>query len=79
MTYIYESPDGGKTITRRQFQKLDKEVHVANGIWEDYEQAQARKRKWERIFLISEHDPELKEMLDQVFIFAQLKHPPGRL
>jgi hypothetical protein len=79
MKYVYESPDGGKTVTRREFHKLDKEVHMANGAWEDYQQAQARKREWDRIFLVAERDPELQKMLDQVFIFAQLKHPPGRL
>lgn len=78
MTYIYESPDGGKTITRRRFQDSLKEVKMGDR-WEEYQRNQARKNEWERILLLAEKDPGLKEMVDQVMVYVQLKHPAGRL
>jgi hypothetical protein len=31
--WIYESPDSGKTITRRQFGNTDKETKASNNAW----------------------------------------------
>ena len=31
--YIYESPDGGKTVTRRRFGEMNKQTRTARGEW----------------------------------------------
>jgi hypothetical protein len=71
-TYIYESPDQGTTIYRRLQGSNQREL-VKEG---PLRQKMLRSQLWRDIFLASETDPVLQEMIDRVEIYHALKNSP---
>lgn len=71
-TYIFESPDGGKTIYRRTtgnphrelWYESDDVVRMKDELREDQE--------WQQIRQAARKDPELARMLDQVKMYWML-------
>lgn len=68
--YTYESPDGGKTVYRRKSGESTREVVGEN----HYEQSLLHRQLWYRIHEAAKTDPALKEMLDEIEIYFNLKH-----
>jgi len=70
--YIYESPDGGDTIYRRPFGTNQREL-VREG---PLRQKMLRSQLWRDIFEAAETDPALKEMIEKVEVYYQLRNSP---
>jgi hypothetical protein len=72
--YVFESPDGGHTVYRRHPGKLDREMvsidSFAQGRLDDLRED----KLWGGIRRAAKTDPALKEMLDQVRVYYELKH-----
>ena len=66
--YIYESPDGGKTVYRRAMGSLNRELIRA----EDQDMDQ-QWLQWIPILRDSRDDPALREMLDRARTYWILK------
>jgi len=69
--YIFESPDGGNTIYRREFGEQHRELVTdpSNKLIE----AQ-RLYRWKYIFEAANTDVELLEMIERVEVYYRLKH-----
>lgn len=72
MTYIFESPDGGDTIYRREFGKTERELHRVSEQKQQQEIAQARWMIWRNILKAAEQDPVLQEALDRARVIYEL-------
>lgn len=77
-TYIYESPDGGHTVYRRLIGQTptEREIHSISEQKSQWDLREKREHLWYDILRSSEHDPVLREMLDQVEIYYSLKSQP---
>jgi hypothetical protein len=71
-TYIYESPDGGDTVYRRRAGSNQREL-VQEG---PLRKQMLRSQLWREIFQAAESDPVLREMLDKVEVYHQLRNSP---
>jgi hypothetical protein len=75
--YIYESPDGGHTIYRRPFNQLGPKELVSIS-----DEAQAKQDidalwiRWIPILRASREDHILKDMLDKIIVYHDLKDSP---
>ena len=69
-TYIYESPDSGDTIYRRLAGTNQREM-VREG---PLRKKVLRSQLWRDILQSAESDPVLKDMLDRVEVYYQLKN-----
>ena len=67
--YVYESPDGGDTIYRRQAGSDQREL-IHEG---PLRRARLRSQLWRDIFYAAEHDAELQHLIDRVEIYHRLK------
>ena len=67
--YVYESPDGGDTVYRRQVGSDQREL-VRDG---PLRKARLRSQLWRDIFQAAESDAELQHMIDRVEIYHRLK------
>lgn len=72
--YVFESPDGGHTVYRRHPGKLDRELHSMDSHAQDKLDTQKQEKIWANIHKTAKQDHVLKEMLDQVMVYYQLKH-----
>lgn len=73
--YIYESPDGGHTIYRRQIGNYDHRELVSidqeiQDKWSEFEE----NKLWGAIRRKSQKDSTLKEMLDKIKVYYKLKY-----
>jgi hypothetical protein len=68
-TWIYESPDGGDTIFRRQVGVTNREL-VKEGALRPLLR---RSQLWREIMQAAETDAKLQEMIDKVEIYWHLK------
>ena len=59
--WIYESPDGGETVYRRELQSHRRKLLRRTQLWYDIIQS-------------AESDKELHSMLEQIEIYHALKH-----
>ena len=77
-TYIYESPDGGHSVYRRQVGQTptEREIHSISEQKKQWDLREKREHLWYDILRASERDAELHEMLDQVEIYYSLKSRP---
>ena len=77
-TYIYESPDGGHTVFRRQIgaSASERELHSMSDEKRAWDRQLEREMKWTRILNAGEDDPVLRQMLDQIEIYHSLKSRP---
>ena len=72
--YIFESPDGGHTVYRRHPGKLDREMITIDSYAQDKIDTLKEDKLWGNIRRAAKSDPALKEMLDQVKVYYELKH-----
>ena len=72
--YVFESPDGGHTIYRRHVGKLDREMVSMDSYAQDKLDTLREDKLWGGIRRAANTDPALKEMLDQVRVYYELKH-----
>jgi len=72
--YVFESPDGGHTVYRRHPGKLDRELHSMDSHAQDKLDTLKEDKLWGGIRRAAKTDPALKEMLDQVRVYYELKH-----
>jgi len=72
--YIYESPDGGHTVYRRHPGKLDRELVSIDPETQDKLDGLKHDKLWGNIRRASKSDPALREMLDAVVIYYNLKY-----
>ena len=72
-TYIFESPDGGKTIYRRTTGNAHRELWYESNdlirMKDDFREDQ----EWQQIRRAAKDDPELARMLQQVKMYWILK------
>jgi hypothetical protein len=72
-TYIYESPDGGKTVYRRTSGNLNKEIIKTPDPWnEPIDMLQYV--KWSEILKHAKNDNYLKDLLDRAEVYHRLKY-----
>lgn len=72
MTYIFESPDGGDTIYRREFGKTERELHSISEAKQRWDQQLEEEMLWVKIAQASQDNPALREALDQARIIYEL-------
>lgn len=73
-TYVYESPDNGKTVYRRH---LGDSINSRELVHEDPEmKAQRQWLHWIPILRAAQTDATLQNMIDQVEVYYQLKNSP---
>lgn len=70
--YIFESPDGGETVYRREFGEQHREL--VKGDPAEVLQESQRLYRWRNILRLANEDPELKELVDRVEVYYRLKH-----
>jgi hypothetical protein len=74
MTYIYESPDSGQTVYRREFGSTRRELHhVTNPV---LRQQQQRQERFRQIITQAQNDTELNSMLEKIEVYYSLKNTP---
>jgi hypothetical protein len=74
-TYIYESPDGGSTVYRREIGTNKRLLLSGSHSRKNHDMLMENQLWWE-IRHAAESDPVLSEMLDQVKIYHALKSQP---
>ena len=72
MPQIFESPDGGNTVFGRELGHMDR-----NLVKSDQSDPSTHHNVWRDIVAASEHNPALREVLDQAIIIYKLskEHP----
>lgn len=70
--WIYESPDGGKTVYRRVLGSTEKELHYVDPVFQvEFDLAQDN-QLWHNIRVAAMYNQTLADMLDQVKIYYHL-------
>ena len=72
--YVFESPDGGHTVYRRHVGKQDRELVSVSPEKQSTIEMIKEDKLWGGIRHAAKTDPALKEMLDQVRVYYELKH-----
>lgn len=72
--YIYESPDEGKTIYRRQRHAMADTREIIQETMESHHVRLARQMLWTNILQHSLTDKELKDLLDRAEVYYRLKY-----
>ena len=72
--YVFESPDGGHTVYRRHVGKQDRELVSVSPEKQSTIEMIKEDKLWGNIRRAAKTDPALKEMLDQVKVYYELKH-----
>jgi hypothetical protein len=75
-TYIYESPDGGDTIYRREHSGTERELYHVSDKQKNLHQEIQQSKLWGNIHRAAKTDPALKDMLDQIKMYYTLKNTP---
>ena len=70
--YIFESPDGGETVYRREFGEQHREL-IEGDPASKLQEAQ-RLYQWKNIFEVAKTDTELQEMIERVEVYYRLKY-----
>ena len=70
--YIFESPDGGETVYRREFGEQHREL-VKGDPASKLQEAQ-RLYRWKNIFNQANEDSELQELVERVEVYYRLKY-----
>ena len=70
--YVFESPDGGETVYRREFGEQHREL-VKGDPASKLQEAQ-RLYEWKHIFKKANSDDELRELINKVEVFYRLKY-----
>jgi hypothetical protein len=72
MTYIFESPDGGDTIYRREFGKTQRELHSVSEEKRKWDQQLEEEMLWVKIAQASRNNPALQAALEQARVIYEL-------
>lgn len=72
--YVYESPDGGRTVYRREFGSTQRELFDLSQEARAWMDLRARKELWEHIVTLGSTDPGINEMLKQIEVYYHLKY-----
>lgn len=70
---VYETPDGGNTVYARDLDTGERRLHSVSEKKARLDAAQKQDQIWEEIRRGAAYDPELRNMLDQVLIYWNLK------
>lgn len=70
--YIFESPDGGETVYRREFGEQHREL-IKGDPASKLQEAQ-RLYQWKNIFEVAKTDTGLQEMIERVEVYYRLKY-----
>ena len=72
MTYIFESPDGGDTIYRREFGKTERELHSISEEKRKWDQRLEEEMLWVKIAQAGRSNPALQAALEQARVIYEL-------
>jgi hypothetical protein len=72
MTYVYESPDGGNTVYRRECGKTDRELHSVSEEKRKWDQLLEEQMLWVKIAQSSRTNPALQAVLEQARVIYEL-------
>ena len=72
MNYIYESPDGGDTIYRREPGKTERTLHHVSDRVQVKQQLETQWLMWRQILADSRDNPALQEALERAKIIYEL-------
>jgi len=72
MTYIFESPDGGQTVYRREFGQTQRELHSISDEKRRWDLQVEEEMLWVKIAQASRTNPALKSVLDQARVIYEL-------
>ena len=72
MNYIYESPDGGDTIYRRESGKIQRTLHHFSDRAQAKQQLETQWLMWRQILADSRDNPALQEALERAKIIYEL-------
>lgn len=73
--YVYESPDGGHTVYRRQIGKTSaRELVSVDAETQEKLNQLNQDKMWARLRHEAKNDPALQEMLDAAEIYYKLKY-----
>jgi hypothetical protein len=72
MNYIYESPDGGDTIYRRESGKSERTLHHVSDRVQAKQQLETQWLMWRQILADSRDNPALQEALERAKIIYEL-------
>jgi hypothetical protein len=71
--YVYESPDGGETVYRRESLGNTRELHSQSDAAKRKQTRMQRTDTWLQILDAAETDPDLQELLDRAQVYYELK------
>lgn len=72
--HIFESPDGGKTVYRREIGSDQRQLHSVEPELDEMLKQWADNRLWDDIVRVSKTDAALKDLVDQVKVYYKLKY-----
>lgn len=72
MTYIFESPDGGQTVYRRQLGQTQRELHSISEEKHKWDQQLEEEMLWTKIVQTAKNNPTLQEALDRARVIYEL-------
>jgi hypothetical protein len=75
-TYVYESPDGGNTVYRREPGNTDRQLHYVSDKRKNLDRELEHAKLWGNIHRAAKTDSTLNEMLDQIKVYYTLKNTP---
>lgn len=70
--YIFESPDGGETVYRREFGEQRREL--VQGDPAEVLQESQQLYRWRNILRLAKTDSELQELVERVEVYYRLKY-----
>jgi hypothetical protein len=72
MTYIYESPDGGDTVYRREIGKTDRILHHVSSKKKDLDESYNRYLMWSKILVASKTNSALNTAVERAEMLYNL-------
>jgi len=74
--YVYESPDGGHTVYRRELGKphAERQLHSVSKEKQSLYQSLQKSKLWGDIHQKADQDPALHEMLEQAEVYYRMKY-----
>lgn len=74
--YIFESPDGGHTVYRREMGKIERTLYSVDKETQTKLDNVKEEKLWGSIRIAAKQDPILQEMLDKIKTYHLLKNTP---
>ncbi len=74
--YIYESPDGGHTVYRREMGKIERTLYSRDEETQNKLDLLKEDKLWSAIRTAAKKDPILQEMLEKIKTYHLLKNTP---